>query len=106
MCLKNKEPLLIGGDFNIMRFFDEKNKPFLPNKFSRLFNSVIHLNELREVYIGGDQFTWINNQKHPTLEKLDRIMMTNEWEKLFPTIQAFKAPREISDHNPIIMATR
>jgi hypothetical protein len=32
-------------------------------------------------------------------------MMTNEWEKMFPTIQAYKSPREISDHNPLILAT-
>jgi hypothetical protein len=106
MCLKNKGPLLLGGDFIIMRFCYEKNKPFLRYKFSRIFNSLIHLNELREVYVGGGQFTWTNNQKHPTLEKLDRIMMTGEWEKMFPTIQAYKAPREIFYHNPLILATR
>lgn len=32
----------------------------------------------------GGSFTWSNNQEFPTLEKLDRVLMTKEWEDLFP----------------------
>jgi hypothetical protein len=39
---------------------------------------------------------------NPTLEKLDQILMSREWEKFFP-ILAYKRPREFFDHNPIIM---
>jgi exonuclease III len=53
MCSKNKDPYVIGGDFNIMRFSSDKNKPFQPNKYSAMFNSVIQLYELREIYISG-----------------------------------------------------
>jgi hypothetical protein len=41
MCSNIKEPLLIGGDFNILRFSSEKNKSFLPNRFSNIFDSLI-----------------------------------------------------------------
>jgi hypothetical protein len=53
MCANNKGPMLIGGDFNILRFSFEKNKGFHPNRFSSLFNVVIQLYELREIHISG-----------------------------------------------------
>jgi hypothetical protein len=42
-CSDNKDPMIVGRDFNILRFSSEKNKPFHPNRFSRLFNALIHL---------------------------------------------------------------
>jgi hypothetical protein len=42
----------------------------------------------------------------PTLEKLDRILVTKEWEQLFPRVQVYKLPREISDHKLLPMMTR
>ena len=32
-CLKVKYPLIIGGDFNILRFGNEKNEKLSTNKF-------------------------------------------------------------------------
>jgi hypothetical protein len=82
-CAKSKVPYLTGGDFNIMRFTWEKNRIFHPNKFSATFNSIIHVYELRDLHISGDIFTWSNNQLNLTLEKLDRILISKEWESLF-----------------------
>jgi hypothetical protein len=64
------------------------------------------LYELREIYISGEQFTWSSNHKHPTLEKLDRVLMSSEWEDKFPYVQVYKLPREVSDHNPLVVSTR
>ena len=46
-CFSQDRPLLIGGDFNIMRFSDDKNKSFLGNKFTDLFNWVINTHGMR-----------------------------------------------------------
>jgi exonuclease III len=102
---ENKEPMLVGGDFNILRFSSEKNKTFHPNMFSRIFNTLIHMHELREIYICGGQGTWSNNHESPTLEKLDRVLMSEGWETRFPTVQVHKTPMECSDHNPLILAS-
>ena len=40
-CLRSQVPLLIGGDFNIIRKAEEKNKPGGFNRWSSLFNSII-----------------------------------------------------------------
>jgi hypothetical protein len=67
-------PLLIGGDFNIIRFPSEKNKTMRRNKWTDMFNSIINSHGLREIYLSDGQYTWSNNQQDPTLEKLDRFL--------------------------------
>jgi hypothetical protein len=52
-CAKWKDPYIVGGDFNILRFSHEKNKVFVPNRFSDMFNSVINVYDLREIHISG-----------------------------------------------------
>jgi exonuclease III len=52
-CAKCKDPYVVGGDFNILRFPHEKNKVFVPNRFSDMFNSVINAYDLREIHISG-----------------------------------------------------
>jgi len=53
----------------------------------------------------GGMYTWSNNQDIPILEKLDRILMSKDWEDLFPQVWVRKLPREVSDHNPLILAS-
>lgn len=53
----------------------------------------------------GGKYTWSNNHPDPTLEKLDKILMSKEWEDIFPCVVVNKLPREISDHNPLILYT-
>jgi exonuclease III len=100
-----KLPLLIGGDFNLLRSAADKNKAIRHNKWNDMFNSVINVCELREIEMSGGQYTWTNNQAVPTLEKLDRFLISREWELLFPLTTVHKLIREISDHNPIILDT-
>jgi hypothetical protein len=103
-CSKNKEPFLSRGGFNIMRYVSEKNKRFIPNRFSGILNTIINSNDLREIHICGGEFTWSNNHVIPTLEKLHRVLMSREWELAFPTVLIHKKPIVLFDHNSIIMA--
>ena len=105
ICGSSKSPLLIGGDFNILRYSSEKNKKFAGNKISDLFNWVINTHELREVDLIGGKYTWSNNQQDPILEKLDRILISEDWEAEFPLTNLRKIPRELSDHNPLVLCT-
>lgn len=75
------------------------------HRHTALFNSLIHFYELRELTMNGGLFTWSNNQEPPVLEKLDRILMIKEWEDIFPQAVLNKLPREILDHNPLIVST-
>jgi hypothetical protein len=56
--------------------------------------------------MSGRKYTWANNLATPTFEKLDRILVTMEWEEKFPlsTVQALT--REVSDHTPLLLNSR
>jgi hypothetical protein len=102
-CNNMSEPYLIGGDFNIIRCASEKNKGGGVHRHAQLFNSIINSLDLLEIHMNGGRFTWSNNQSNPTLERLDRCLMSKSWEDIFPRIMMYKLPREVSDHNPLIL---
>ena len=60
-CSKNKLPFIVGGDFNIIRFTSDKNKPSSLSKHSHLFNNIISIYELIDIHMVGGRFTWSNN---------------------------------------------
>jgi exonuclease III len=105
ICAKNDLPMIVGGDFNILRYSSEKNKTFYANRFSDMFNWIINSYGLREITLNGGRFTWSNNQADPTLEKLDRVLMNDKWEGAFPLTNLKKNPRLMSDHNPLVLYT-
>jgi hypothetical protein len=102
-CSTNTEPILIGGDFNIIRFAKEKNTMEGVHRHTPLFNSLIQFYELKEIVMCGGLYTWSNNQEHPTLVKLDRVLVSQDWEDLFPQVAVNRLPREVSDHNPLLI---
>ncbi|WVZ79765.1 hypothetical protein U9M48_027306, partial [Paspalum notatum var. saurae] len=102
---KFKWNLLVVYDFNIIRFSHERNKIERLHRHSCLFNSVIRTCELIEIDMPGGQYTWSNNQENPTLVKLDRVLMSKQWEAAIPHVIIQKLPREIIDHNPLIVCT-
>jgi hypothetical protein len=59
-------PMLVGGDFNIIRYFNAR-RPFM-------FNTIIETLDLREIIMPGRQFTWASRREIPTYEKLDRVL--------------------------------
>ena len=53
----------------------------------------------------GRQFTWANSLTDPTYEKLDRVLMTTEWELKYPLIMVHALDRGVSDHTPLLLET-
>ena len=96
----NPYPILIGGDFNILRYRQEKNNDHFDNYQPFLFNVVIDSLKLREISMSGRQFTWANNRPVPTYEKLDRVLMDTEWEAKYPmvSVHALEHIEKLSNH--------
>ena len=70
-----------------------------------MFNSIINNKELKELELTGRKFTWSNNQEIPLMAKFDRILVSTEWESVFPLVTVRSFPRIISDHTALIMDT-
>jgi hypothetical protein len=105
ICREQDLPMLVVGDFNLLRDSTDKNTTLRPSRWNDMFNYIINTCELRELDMAGGQYTWSNNHSTPTLEKLDRFLVSKEWELLFPLTTVHKLAREVSDHNPLILDT-
>jgi hypothetical protein len=105
MCSHEDLPLIMGGDYNILRHPYEKNNPNYNARWPFLFNAVIDGLNLRELEMMGRKFTWANNLASQTFEKLDRILVTTEWEEKFPLSTVRALTREVSDHTPLLLNT-
>jgi hypothetical protein len=103
----NPHPIIIGGDFNLLRFPHEKSRGHFDHHWSFMFNAVIDSLDLREVTMCGRQFTWANSLSPTTYEKLDRVLMDSEWELKYPMVSVRALPRieSLSDHAPILITT-
>lgn len=101
--LQAQGPLLMGGDFNLIRFGDEKSKGALHKTAMVQFNAAIDMMQVRELHWVGCRFTWTNKQENPTFEVLDRAFMNGSWETLFPLAITDTLVRVGSDHNPLLV---
>lgn len=70
-----------------------------------LFNACIESLNLREIELSGCRFTRANSATIPTYEKLDKILISTEWEQKFPLSTVIALTRDISDHTPLLLDT-
>jgi hypothetical protein len=61
MCSHKNLPILMGGDFNILRHSTEKNNDRFNNRWPFLFNAIINGLNLRDIEMSGRKYTWANN---------------------------------------------
>jgi endonuclease/exonuclease/phosphatase family metal-dependent hydrolase len=102
-CESESLPMLIGGDFNIIRKREEKNNDNFKARWPFVFNAIIEYLNLREIALTGMQFTWASRRDVPTYEKLDRVLASITWEQKFPLVTVRALSRSDSDHTPILI---
>jgi hypothetical protein len=96
-------PMIVGGDFNILRRKEDKNNKKINTHWPFVFNAIIENLDLRELALSGRQFTWANRRPIPTYEKLDRVLGSVEWEQKFPLVSVRDLTRAGSDHTPLLL---
>jgi endonuclease/exonuclease/phosphatase family metal-dependent hydrolase len=103
ICESDNVPMLVGGDFNIIRRQEEKNNDNFNARWPFIFNAIIETLDLREIIMSGRQFTWASRREIPTYEKLDRVLTNVEWEQKFPLVTVRALTRTGSDHTPLLI---
>jgi hypothetical protein len=88
-----------------MRKLEDKSSGDFDHKWPSLFNVVIESLGLREIVMTGRQYTWVGSGDNPTYEKLDRVLVSTEWENHFPLTMVEARDRNISDHTPLVVST-
>jgi hypothetical protein len=69
-------------------------------RFRRFLNDL----ELLELHLHGRLFTWSNECTHPTLQRIDRVFVSPDWELLFPSSALQAISSRCSDHSPLLLS--
>ena len=97
------DPWCVAGDFNVVRFPGESSRGGRLSASMRRFSEIMEDLELRDLPLQGGSFTWkggLNNQSH---SRLDRFLISNEWEDHFSGSVQYVLPKPTSDHFPILL---
>uniref|UniRef100_A0A803PAX6 Reverse transcriptase domain-containing protein n=1 Tax=Cannabis sativa TaxID=3483 RepID=A0A803PAX6_CANSA len=98
-------PWMCGGDFNEIRSIKEKlGGGGKPGYLMKNFNATIDKCALRELEVEGSNYTWCNGRKaRMVFERLDRVMVNNNWWKLYAVAKVKHIGRWCSDHCPLLV---
>lgn len=96
---------MICGDFNLIYKAQDKNNNNLNRRMMGRFRRFIDDAELIDVHLRGRRFTWSNERDVPTLERLDRVLITDDWVDAFPDHELSAVATECSDHAPLLLRT-
>ncbi|WMV44670.1 hypothetical protein MTR67_038055 [Solanum verrucosum] len=96
-------PWVVAGDFNVVRFPSEKKNCNRFNKEMEEFSEFIEDMELQDLPLVGGKFTWRKGDGYDIAARLDRFLISEEWEVAFRKIKQSILPRVTSDHNPLLL---
>jgi hypothetical protein len=105
ICESELLPMMVGSDFNVIRRQEEKNNANFNPRWPFIFNAIIESLDLRELALSGRQFTWASRRTTPTFEKLDRVLVSMEWEEKYPLVSVRALTRTGSDYTPLLIET-
>jgi hypothetical protein len=92
---------MIIGDFNMILRASEKNNENLDRNMMSRFRAFVENHELRDIYMHGRLFTWSNERQTPTMSKLDRALVSIDWQIMYPDSLLQALSSSISDHTPL-----
>ncbi|GJU04185.1 RNA-directed DNA polymerase, eukaryota [Tanacetum coccineum] len=97
-----KGEVILMGDFNEVRYKNERYGSVFNVQGAKVFNSFIANSNLVEVPLGGCSYTWCHGSASK-MSKLDRFLMSERLLRESPSISAITLDRFLSDHRPILL---
>ncbi|KAL4180783.1 hypothetical protein AMTRI_Chr12g267800 [Amborella trichopoda] len=95
----------VGGAFNVVCWSHERNSSSSISPEMRDFSDFISHNELIDIPLQGCKFTGSNHSSNPPISKLDRFLISANWEEHFPRSLSMALPKLTLDHCPILLDT-
>ena len=77
------DPWCIEGDFNVIRFPNERSREGRMSGSMRRFSEVIDELALRDLPLQGEPFTWSGGLNGQSRSRLDRFLISEDWENHF-----------------------
>jgi mannosylglycoprotein endo-beta-mannosidase len=97
-------PWMVLGDFNLILNAREKNNSNIDRGLFSMFRSFVQEHELKDLYMHGRLYTWSNEREVPTLSRIDRVLVSVDWDLLNPDSILQALSSSISDHAPLHLA--
>ncbi|KAK1312236.1 hypothetical protein QJS10_CPA07g00623 [Acorus calamus] len=101
---RRRLPWCIVGDFNVTRFMEDRNRLGVINAAMYAFSEWIDVEGLIDLPIDNLTFTWSNMREAASMARLDRALVSTEWEDSFSGCTLTGLPRVCSDHSPLLLS--
>jgi exonuclease III len=96
-------PWVFCGDFILIYQVADKSNGRLSRRMMGRFRRLLNDLELSELHLSGRLFTWSNERLHSTLERIDRMFVSEGWESLYPRSHLQALYSRCSNHAPLLL---
>ena len=103
--LYTTDPWLIMGDFNCVRYPNERIRAIVRAQEMNPISNWCAVGGLEDLKSSGSFFTWNNKQQgyNRVFSKLDRALINLAWQEAFPTAEVSFMPKGDFDHSPSLL---
>ncbi|KAE8803502.1 hypothetical protein D1007_20632 [Hordeum vulgare] len=98
-------PVVVARDFNLIQQADDKSSMTLDRGRMRMFNDCIADLALWELAYIGARFTWTNKQMDHIRSVVDRVLVSMQWEVMFPLCSLRAVTWIGADHVAVLLSS-
>nr|XP_016432311.1 PREDICTED: uncharacterized protein LOC107758975 [Nicotiana tabacum] len=94
---------VIGGDFNVCRYESERYNCIRRSRAMKSLNEIIQDLGIIDLPFQGAHYTWFRGEDSLQASRIDRFLISLEWNDNFKAIKQIALPRVVSDHRPLLL---